>query len=173
MAQLYLNGILDESGRIKDDCSRVCKVDGQREFVIVAGKERNGAAAITITQHDIRELQMAKAAIQVGIRALLESSGHSGDDINKIVIAGAFGSYIDVANAIAIGMLPSLPLDRFRQVGNAAGMGAKLALLSLRKRAEAQSIAHQASYIELATTPNFMENFIDATYLKSEKKKGG
>lgn len=173
LAQLYLNGILDENGRMTGDCPRVRKVDGQREFVIVAEKERNGAAAITITQHDIRELQMAKAAIQVGIRALLESSGHSFDDINKVVIAGAFGSYIDASNAIAIGMLPSLPLDRFQQVGNAAGMGAKLALLSLRKRAEAQSIAHQASYIELATTPNFMENFIDATYLKSEKKKGG
>jgi uncharacterized 2Fe-2S/4Fe-4S cluster protein (DUF4445 family) len=158
---------------MKDDFLRVRNVDGQREFVIVAEEERNGAAAITITQHDIRELQMAKAAIQVGIRSLLESSGHSFEDINTVVIAGAFGSYIDVANAIAIGMLPSLPLDRFQQVGNAAGMGAKLALLSLRKRAEAQAIAHQASYLELATTPNFMENFIDATYLKSNNEKRG
>ena len=173
LAQLYLNGILDENGRMKDDCPLVRNVNGQREFVIVSEEERSGAAAITITQQDIRELQMAKAAIQVGIRALLESSGHSLEDINTIVIAGAFGSYIDVANAIAIGMLPSLPLDRFQQVGNAAGMGAKLALLSLKKRAEAQAIAYQASYIELATTPNFMENFITATYLKEHMKKGG
>ena len=173
LAQLYLNGILDENGRMKEDFPQVRKIDGQREFVIVAEKGRSGASAITITQHDIRELQMAKAAIQVGIRVLVESSGHSLEDINTIVIAGAFGSYIDVANAIAIGMLPSLPLDRFQQVGNAAGMGAKLTLLSLKKRAEAQAIAHQASYIELATTPNFMENFIDATYLKSNNKKRG
>jgi len=173
LAQLYLNDILDGNGRMKDNCPQVRKVDGLREFVIVSEEERNGSDAITITQQDIRELQMGKAAIQVGIRALLESSGHSWEDVNTIIIAGAFGSYIDIANAIAIGMLPSLPLDRFKQVGNAAGMGAKLALLSLKKRAEAQAIAYQASYIELATTPNFMENFIDATYLKSYKKKGG
>jgi uncharacterized 2Fe-2S/4Fe-4S cluster protein (DUF4445 family) len=173
LAQLYLNGVLDETGRMKDDWSRVRNVDGQREFVIVPEEERGGAAAITITQNDIRELQMAKAAIQVGIRTLLEASGHAEDEIANIIVAGAFGSYIDVANAMAIGMLPSLPLNRFQQVGNAAGVGAKLALLSLQKRAEAQAIAHQAAYIELATDPNFMKNFIDATYLKPYTRKGG
>lgn len=173
LAQLYLNGILDGNGRMKDDCPRVRNVNGQREFVIVDEKERSGAAAITITQQDVRELQMSKAAIQVGIRALLESSGHSWEDINTIIIAGAFGSYINVANAIAIGMLPALPLNQFKQIGNAAGVGAKLALLSLRKRAEAQAIAYKASYLELSTTLNFMDNFIDATYLKLTKKGGG
>jgi len=173
LSQLYINGVLDETGKMNDDYPQVRNSDGQREFVIVAEEERDGSAAITITQQDIRELQMAKAAIQVGIQTLLEVSGHSVDEIDNVIIAGAFGSYIDIANAIAIGMLPSLPLARFKQVGNAAGVGAKLALLSLQKRAEAQAIAHQASYIELATTQDFMKNFIDATYLKPHKENGG
>ena len=96
---------------------------------------------------------------------LLEANGCSEDEIKRVIIAGAFGSYIDVASAITIGMLPSLPLNRFRQVGNAAGMGAKLALISLSKRGEAQSIASQVSYIELASAPNFMQTFIEASYL--------
>ena len=87
------------------------------------------------------------------------------EEIKKVIIAGAFGSYIDVRSAVSIGMLPSLPLDRFVQVGNAAGMGAKLALLSEDKRVEAQTIARRTSYIELATAPEFQKIFAQATYL--------
>ena len=82
-----------------------------------------------------------------------------------MIIAGAFGSYIDVANALAIGMLPPLPLTRFRQVGNAAGTGARLALISLSKRAEAQDIASRTRYIELANAPEFNQTFVQASYL--------
>jgi uncharacterized 2Fe-2S/4Fe-4S cluster protein (DUF4445 family) len=166
LGQLVLNNVVDESGRMDTDYPNVRSEDGQREFIIVDEKERRGAPAISITQHDIRELQMAKAAIQVGIQTLLKNSDHTAEEIDNVVIAGAFGSYIDVANAIAIGMLPSLPINRFEQVGNAAGMGAKLALFSLQKRAEAQAIAYSTEYIELATTQDFMQNFVDATYLK-------
>ena len=80
-------------------------------------------------------------------------------------IAWAFGGYIDVASAVTIGMLPSLPLDRCWQVGNAAGIGAKLALVSRSKRTEAQTIASRVRYIELATAPNFMQTFIQASYI--------
>ncbi len=82
-----------------------------------------------------------------------------------MIIAGAFGTYIDVTSAMAIGMLPRLPLDRFRQVGNAAGMGAKLSLISQSKRAEAQALASRVGYIELATVPQFAKKFAQAMYL--------
>jgi uncharacterized 2Fe-2S/4Fe-4S cluster protein (DUF4445 family) len=82
-----------------------------------------------------------------------------------VIIAGAFGTYIDVESAISIGMLPRLPLDRFRQVGNAAGMGAKLALISETKRAEAQTLARQVGYVELATVPGFSQIFAQSMYL--------
>jgi uncharacterized 2Fe-2S/4Fe-4S cluster protein (DUF4445 family) len=165
LSQLYLAGILDEGGRMMDNHPRVRTHDGQREFLLVDEEERGGQPAITITQHDVRELQLAKAAIRTGIQVLLEANGCSENEIKQVLIAGAFGTYIDVASAVAIGMLPSLPLNRFHQVGNAAGMGAKLALISLSKRAEAQTIASRVKYIELGSAPNFEQTFVQASYL--------
>ena len=165
LAQLYLAKIIDEGGRIIDKRPRVRNYMGQREFVLVSKEERKGKPAITITQHDVRELQLAKAAIRTGIQALLKASRCAEEDIKQVIIAGAFGTYIDVASAVAIGMLPSLPLNRFRQVGNAAGMGAKLALISRKSRAKAEAIASRVSYIELASTPGFQPTFMQASYL--------
>ena len=134
--------------------------------MLVSEEERDGGSAITLTQHDVRQLQLAKGAIRTGIQLLLRAKGRSEEEIKQVIIAGAFGSYIDVASAVAIGMLPPLPLGRFRQVGNAAGMGAKLALISCSKRAEAQTLARQAHYIELSTDPHFQETFARAMYLR-------
>jgi uncharacterized 2Fe-2S/4Fe-4S cluster protein (DUF4445 family) len=165
MAQLYLVGVLDKGGRMTQNHPRVRVRKKQREFILVSEKEQEGRPAITITQQDIRELQLAKGAIRTGIQVLLETTGHSEEEIEQVVIAGAFGTYIDVASAVTIGMLPSLPLARFRQVGNAAGMGAKLALISRSKRTEAQAIASRVHYIELATAANFNPSFVQASYL--------
>jgi len=167
LAQLRLNGVIDEKGRMTDDHPRIRSRKGLREFVIVSEKERDGLPAITITQKDVRELQLATGAIHTGIQVLLETSGHSTGEIAQVVIAGAFGTYIDVASAIAIGMLPSLPLHRFQQVGNAAGTGARLALVSCSKRSEAQAIARRIGYIELATVPQFMQTFTEALYIRA------
>ena len=165
MAQLYLAGVVDRRGRMGEH-PRVRVHEGKREFVLVSEGERDGRPAITITQHDVRELQLAKGAIRTGIQVLLEAKGHSGEEIEQVIIAGAFGSYIDVASAVTIGMLPPLSLDRFRQVGNAAGMGAKMALISRSQRAEAQAIARRAGYIELATAPRFGQVFAQAMYIE-------
>ncbi len=167
MSQLYLAGIVDEGGRLKDGHHRVRSHNNQRQFVLV------DEPAIVITQQDLRELQLAKAAIRTGIQVLLEANSCSETEINRMIVAGAFGSYISVPSAIAIGMLPSLPLERFRQVGNAAGMGAKLALISLSKRAEAQALASQVHYIELANAPNFSQTFIQASYLGQYRLENG
>jgi len=121
----------------------------------------------------VRQLQLAKAAIRTGIQVLLETSGLSEDQMKQVIIAGAFGTYIDVASAVTIGMLPPLPLNRFQQVGNAAGMGAKLALVSLSKRAEAQAIASGVKYVELANAPNFNQTFIQASYLGRYRMMNG
>ena len=165
LAQLYAAKIIDERGRMMEGQPRVRMYKGQREFILVSKEERNGKPAITITQHDVRELQLAKAAIRTGIQVLLEASGCTEADIKHVIIAGAFGTYIDISSAVAIGMLPPLPLKRFRQVGNAAGMGAKLALISLRSRAQAEVIASRVSYIELAGSPSFQPTFMQASYL--------
>jgi uncharacterized 2Fe-2S/4Fe-4S cluster protein (DUF4445 family) len=166
LAQLYLAGVVSHSGRMGDH-PRVRGEGARREFVLVGEDESSdGRPAITLTQKDVRELQLAKGAMRTGINVLLETSGLTADEIDRVIIAGAFGTYIHVPSAITIGMLPRLPLDRFRQVGNAAGMGAKLALISRSKRAEARALASRVGYIELATVPQFAKTFAQAMYLE-------
>ena len=173
LAQLYQHGVIIQSGRMTDNHPAVRTRQEKREFVLVSAEERSGHPAIVITQQDVRELQTAKAAIRTGIQVLLETNGRSDEEIDRVIIAGAFGSYIDVTSAMTLGMLPSLPLNRFRQVGNAAGMGAKLALLSTDQRNQAQAIASKVSYIELARYPNFMQTFTEALYLGQYQIKQG
>jgi uncharacterized 2Fe-2S/4Fe-4S cluster protein (DUF4445 family) len=163
LSQLYLSGTLGENGRFKPDGSHIRKNGSQLEFVLV--EQSDFHPAITITQHDVRELQLAKAAIRAGIQILLETDGLTEDDIQQVIIAGAFGTYIDVSSAITVGMLPSLPLNRFSQVGNAAGLGAKIALLSNSKRQQARDIASRVQYVELATRNSFRQTFLRATNL--------
>ncbi|MDD4859161.1 MAG: ASKHA domain-containing protein, partial [Dehalococcoidales bacterium] len=163
MAQLYISGVIDKGGKINGNHPRIRQNEGQKEFVLV---DRQGERSeIVVTQHDIRELQMAKAAIRAGIEALMNVNHCVAQDLQQVIIAGAFGNYIDVASAIAVGMLPALPLDRFRQVGNAAGTGARLALISSSQRTLAQKIARKVKYLELARTPDFMEILIGASLL--------
>jgi uncharacterized 2Fe-2S/4Fe-4S cluster protein (DUF4445 family) len=161
VAQLRMTGIVGRNGRMTEH-PLVQNEDGDKEFVLA---ERSGLDPITITQKDIRELQLAKAAIRLGIVALVEEADLSEDQIQRVIIAGAFGSYIDVESAIMIGMLPELPLERFEQVGNAAGTGARLALVSKSERQKARQIAADDGYIELARMPEFTTRFAEATYL--------
>jgi len=165
MAELYLNRVLGDNGRMSADHQRVRTRQGVLEFVLVSEEENSGGFAIAITQKDIRELQLAKGAIRTGIQVLLDANSRSEEEIKEVIIAGAFGSYIDVASAVTIGMLPSLPLNRFKQVGNAAGTGAKMALISKDARGEAQDIAERVKYIELAATSQFALTFAQANYL--------
>ena len=162
IAQLRLNKILDRGGHMSAHPRVQIGNGGGSEFVLA---ERSGQEPITVSQKDVREMQLAKAAIRLGIQALTVAEGIDESDIERVIIAGAFGTFIDVASAVAIGMLPPLPLDRFEQVGNAAGTGARLALISLSQRTEARAIAVRDGYIELAAVPNFNRKFAEATYL--------
>jgi uncharacterized 2Fe-2S/4Fe-4S cluster protein (DUF4445 family) len=162
VAQLRLNNILDRTGKMSPH-ARVRAGQSSSEFVLV---ERPGQEPITISQKDVRELQLAKAAIRLGIQALVAAESLNESAIEQVIIAGAFGTFIDVASAITVGMLPPLPLQSFKQVGNAAGTGARLALISLSQRAEARRIAQMDGYIELAAVPNFNRKFAEATYLE-------
>ena len=165
VAQMHLAGILERGGRMIDSHPRVRDFGGEREFVLALGKERDEGGDVTITQKDVRQIQLAKAAIRTGIQVLLEESGRSGDEIEEVIIAGAFGTYIDVESAVTIGMLPRLPLSRFHQVGNAAGMGAQMALASSAMRKRAETLASKIRYIELACSPQFSRIFVEACYL--------
>ncbi len=163
VAQLRLAGLLDGKGRLEG--TGVRKANGDAEFVLASERESGNGRAITVTQHDIRELQLAKGAIRTGIEALLQDAGISPADLDRVIIAGAFGTYIDIGSAMTIGLLPVLPRERVVQVGNAAGTGARLALISQAQRQGAQALADRVRYLELARTPKFMRNFAEAMYL--------
>jgi uncharacterized 2Fe-2S/4Fe-4S cluster protein (DUF4445 family) len=108
----------------------------------------------------VRAVQLAKAAIRTGIELLLRDLTLEEGDISTVVIAGAFGSYIDVGSAIAIGLLPDLPRLRFKQVGNAAGLGVRQMLASRQSRAQAGALARHCRYTELSTRSDFQKTFL-------------
>jgi uncharacterized 2Fe-2S/4Fe-4S cluster protein (DUF4445 family) len=118
--------------------------------------------AITFSRADVNEIQLAKGAIRAGINILLRRAGVKEQDIQNVIIAGAFGTYLDLQSGIDISMFPRLPKQRFTQVGNAAGAGARMALLSLAHRARAAQIARQVEYIELTAEKDFASVFAKA-----------
>jgi len=134
--------------------------DGKTAFVLApAGVSGNGRH-IAVNRKDVAEIQLAKGAIRAGIEILLKEAQIPASEVEDFVIAGAFGTYIDVASAVRIGMFPALPLDRFRQVGNAAGMGARLLLISQGARRLAAEMVEQIEYVELTTYSAFQDEFI-------------
>ena len=173
LAELYRNDIVDKMGRLSKTHPRVATTDRGREYVLVPSEKRGGKPSVGMTQGDVRQLQLAKSAIETGIQVLLDNAGISPDDLGSVIVAGAFGTYIDLSSAMSIGMLPNLPLERFKQVGNAAGAGAKLALSSVSRRAEAVALARNTAYLELAADPGFMTRFVDNTYIAPFGAAGG
>jgi uncharacterized 2Fe-2S/4Fe-4S cluster protein (DUF4445 family) len=165
VAQLRQLGVVDERGSMGDH-PRVRRTEHGPEFVLVAAGEDGNGRDVVLTRGDVGEIQLAKGAIRAGINILLDEAGLSERDIDEVIIAGAFGTYIDVSSAIVIGMFPPLPLERFRQVGNAAGMGARLALISKQQRAKTAEIARRVEYIELTNDSRFVDEFAKAMYLK-------
>ena len=168
VAQFSKSKMIDQRGRFINH-PRLREKDGEIEFVIINETERSGLSAITFRQRDVEEVLLAKAAIQSGIQILLEEYELSPSDLEEVIIAGAFGSHIDISSGIDIGMLPKLPRDLFKQVGNAAGVGAKLALISLPERIEAREIAQNVKYIELAAMPRFAQIFAQSLMLPNQE----
>ncbi|NQV55390.1 MAG: DUF4445 domain-containing protein [Rhodospirillales bacterium] len=177
VAQLYLAGVCDHRGRLAEDHSRVRLVDGKRAFILADEKESGSGLPIMFTQDDIRNLQLAKSAIRAATDILLDHTGYSEADLGKVVIAGAFGNFIDIGSALAIGMLPDLPFSTFVQVGNAAGDGARYTLRSKSQRQAARDIGARAHYFELASAPTFMKifgkrmNFTETTAIKTVRRE--
>lgn len=137
---------------------RIRQGEKGKEYVLVDGSENNGRE-ITFNRSDVNQIQLAKGAMRTGVSILLEKAGISEEEIDTVILAGAFGTYLDVQSGVDIGMFPNLPKERFKQVGNAAGAGARMALLSKAKRLEAAEIARNVRYVELTTIPSFTKIF--------------
>ena len=164
LSEMLKTGIMDSSGRIIDRNSnpRIRKQDGVSEYVVAWRRDTGIDSDIVITQLDVRELQKGKAAIFSGSRMLMKKMGVSPRDFKNIYMAGAFGTYINRESALNIGMIPEFSLQDIEQVGNAAGTGARMTLLSRKARREAQGIREKTDYIELATSKGYNKEYIDA-----------
>jgi uncharacterized 2Fe-2S/4Fe-4S cluster protein (DUF4445 family) len=165
IACLLQANVIDHRGSFNPSHPSIRLNEKTREFVLVKQQQSGTGRDIVITRQDINEIQLAKGAIRTGVEVLLEFSGISADAIEEFIIAGAFGTYINVPSAIQIGMFPDIPINRFHQVGNAAGAGARQMLLSLNQRHIAEQIANRVKYVELSNYPNFTEIFSKSLFL--------
>ncbi len=166
VAELRRVGVLEANGAMKPGSHPRVRGEGARsEFLLVPAGERGAPRDLVVTRKDVNEIQLAKGAIRAGIEVLLSEAGLEAEQIERVVVAGAFGTYLDIGSALAVGMFPPLARERFVQVGNGAGMGAKLALVSRRCRAVTEEIASRVEYVELTTHPRFVEVYMNALML--------
>ncbi|MHC4321621.1 MAG: ASKHA domain-containing protein [Planctomycetota bacterium] len=167
IAEMLRSGIIDRSGNfqkgIKSDRLRV--KDDEYEFVLVNKEETGIDSEIVITQADIANLIRSKGAIYAAVSLLIESMGLSVNDVHCVYLAGGFGNYLNVRNAITIGMLPDMPASRIKFVGNTSLTGAKMALLSEDAFETVQNIASQMTYFDLMGNQKYMEEFMSANFL--------
>jgi uncharacterized 2Fe-2S/4Fe-4S cluster protein (DUF4445 family) len=163
-------GIVDATGRLAGTgtlpdsmsaaiAARVRQVDGEPAFILVEDADGH---TVFLTQKDIRQVQLAKAAIRAGIKLLQKKVGIGDCDIEQIYLAGAFGNYIRRESAVRTGLLPDVPIERIRFVGNAASSGAQIILLSSQARQKACELARKIEYIEIAHEPEFQDVFADS-----------
>jgi uncharacterized 2Fe-2S/4Fe-4S cluster protein (DUF4445 family) len=165
VAELYRVGIIDHSGRFQTDPAtpRVRLIDGIPEFVIAWPEETSLERAITISQQDVRNVQLAKGALYTGAKLMMKRLGIA--KLDRVILAGAFGSYIDKTEAMILGMFPDCDLDHVSSVGNAAGDGARIALLNRDKRLEADVVAKEIEYLELTLEKEFQQEFMAAMFI--------
>jgi len=135
------------------------------EFVLAWPQQTQNGEPLTVTARDVRQLQLAKGALYTGVDILLEEMGATASQVHEIVLAGAFGNYVKRESAVAVGLIPALPLERIRSIGNAAGEGAKLALASAPARRRVEELAARVEYVELSARPGFHLRFADAMSL--------
>ena len=161
VAEMYRAGILDQRGKFRADLQatpRVRRTRGVMEYVVASAAETSIGADIVVTQKDVRQIQLAKGALYVAARTLLDQFGLERPD--KILLAGGFGLFIDKHNALTIGMIPDCAPEAIFSVGNSAGDGARIALLNVEKRQEVQRVAARVIRHELPSDPSFQEQFI-------------
>ena len=170
LGEFYRAGVIEGSGAFRKtlDTPRLrTNGDGGVEFVIAWKDQSSTGHDIFVTQADIRQIQLAKAAIYAGTKLIMRRLGI--DRVDRVVIAGAFGTYIDKNEALLIGMIPDIAPDRILAVGNAAGDGARIALLNKEKREEADWIARRVEYLELTTEKEFQDEFVAALHIPHSK----
>jgi len=163
IGELFLSGVIAPDGTIRGELAASTDriIANGRTFAYRLHASGSGSD-ILVTQDDVRAIQLAKAALRAGIDLLAEHAGYTAGDIDSVRLAGAFGAHIDPLYAKVLGLVPDVPVDRVRSVGNAAGAGAVRALLSAQQRREIEATVRDVTKIETAIEPRFQELFVDA-----------
>jgi uncharacterized 2Fe-2S/4Fe-4S cluster protein (DUF4445 family) len=172
IAEMFKAGIIDKSGKFAKDLGipRVRNdADGKPEYVLAWADETSIGTDITVTQGDVRAMQLAKGALFAGAKLMMKRLGV--DKLDRVVLAGAFGSHIDTRSALTLGMFPDCDIDKVYAVGNAAGDGAIMALLNRGKRIEAKEKARWVNFVEIAVEPEFEKEFMMAMHFPHMKDK--
>ena len=172
VAEMFKAGIVDKSGRFVMDLGtpRVRKdAEGKPEYVLAWASETSIGQDITITQGDVRALQLAKGALYTGAKLMMKKLGIA--TLDRVILAGAFGSHIDREASMTLGMFPDCPIDKVYAVGNAAGDGSRMALMNRGKRIEANERARWVEFVEIATDPAFEKEFMMAMHIPHMKDK--
>ena len=172
VAEMFKAGIIDKSGRFVMNLGtpRVrLALDGKPEYVLAWAAETSIGHDITITQADVRALQLAKGALYAGAKLMMKRLGVT--RLDRVILAGAFGSHIDKVASLTLGMFPDCPIDMVYAVGNAAGDGSRMALLNRDKRREANERARWVEFVEIATDPSFEKEFMQAMHIPHMKDK--
>lgn len=167
VAEMFKHGIINSQGRFNRqiETPRFKENNGEVEFVIAWGHETATGKEITVTQKDIREIQLAKAAIYAGCSILMKRKNVMEKELDRVLVAGALGNYVNPGNAKVLGLLPDIPVEKMRFVGNTAVVGAKMMLLSQNFRKKADAISRKVRYLELAADPSFKVEFLKATFI--------
>jgi len=165
VAELFLTGIIAPDGRFNPDIkSDRLQWDGRKgAYILATADQTTMGEPILVTQDDVRNIQLAKAALYAGAKLLMNRA--QVPTVDRVILAGAFGSYIDPKYAMILGLIPDCDLGKVYAVGNAAGDGARIALLNRHKRQQAQQVAHWIRYIETAVDPDFQTEFVSAMHL--------
>ncbi len=166
VVEMFLAGILLPDGRVNPALAEHERINWNGKtgaYILATGDQTGNGQPIVVTQTDVRNIQLAKAALYAGAKLLMMRADI--EKVDRIVLAGAFGSYIDPRHAMILGLIPDCELDKVYAVGNAAGDGARIALLNKGKRIEAEQVAHWVRYVETAIDPDFQDQFVKAIHL--------
>ncbi|MFO7633615.1 MAG: ASKHA domain-containing protein [Caldilinea sp.] len=165
VAELFLAGILQPDGRFNaaHPTDRLIWEGRRGAYILASPDQTANGQPLYVTQDDVRNIQLAKAALYAGAKILMKRAGI--ESVDRIVLAGAFGSYIDPLYALVLGLIPDCDPQRITAVGNAAGDGARIALLNRAKRSEAMELAHGVRYVETAVAEDFQDEFVNAIHI--------
>jgi uncharacterized 2Fe-2S/4Fe-4S cluster protein (DUF4445 family) len=182
LAVLLDLGVVDQAGKMADAAaaavlpehvqSRLGGEGNDRHFVLVPPEQAGAGQPIVVTQRDVRQLQLAKGAVRAGLEVLFAEAGIAAADLQRVLLAGAFGSYLERRSAVRIGLVPPMPLAQIIPVGNAAGAGAVLALVSRRERKSAARIAREVRHVELSSRPDFQMQFMETMLFPDAQEAG-